>query len=105
MLGQGRWGKCYNPFHWEIIMLRQFLKRFFITLFLLGAIGAAIIVAFNVWLSNAYAARIYTSIDDLSHEETPRAGSRRSSANGCRAGWTMNRSSASASWICRGCVR
>ena len=45
--------------------MRKFFKRFIITLLLLGAIGAAIIVAFNAWLHAAYASRIYTSIDDL----------------------------------------
>ncbi len=52
--------------------MRKFLKRLFITLLLLGAIGAAIIIAFNVWLSNAYASRIYASIDDLPSDNTPR---------------------------------
>ena len=52
--------------------MRKFLKRFFITLFLLGAIGAAIIVAFNMWLSAAYANRIYTSIDDVPRDNRPR---------------------------------
>jgi SanA protein len=48
--------------------MRKFLKRFFITVFLLGAIGAAIVVAFNVWLSAAYASRIYQSITDLTDD-------------------------------------
>lgn len=52
--------------------MRKFFKRLLITLLLLGAIGAAIIVTFNVWLSNAYAARIYAAIDDLPHEDQPR---------------------------------
>lgn len=52
--------------------MRKFLKRFFITLFLLGAIGAAVVVAFNAWLHAVYADRVYASIDDL-----PRDGSRR----------------------------
>jgi len=51
--------------------MRKFLKRLLITLLILSAIGAAIIVAFNVWLSNAYAARIYESIDDLPGKDTP----------------------------------
>ena len=54
------------------LTMRKFLKRFFITLFLLGTIGVAIIVAFNVWLSAAYADRIYTSIADLPDEDQPR---------------------------------
>jgi len=54
------------------LTMRKFLKRFFITLFLLGAIGAAIIVAFNVWLSAAYASRVYASIDALPLEDAPR---------------------------------
>ncbi len=37
------------------LVMRKFFKRLFITLLLLGAIGAAIIVAFNVWLHAAYA--------------------------------------------------
>jgi len=45
--------------------MRKFLKRFFITLFLLGAIGAAIVVAVNAWLSATYASRIYQSSADL----------------------------------------
>ena len=49
--------------------MRKFFKRFSITLFLLGAIGAASVVAFNVWLSAAYASRIYTSIDDLPRDD------------------------------------
>jgi len=52
--------------------MRRFLKRFFITLFLLGAIGTAIIVAFNVWLSAAYADRIYAASDDLPRDDRPR---------------------------------
>jgi hypothetical protein len=36
--------------------MRKFLKRLFITLFLLGAIGTAIVAAFNVWLSATVAA-------------------------------------------------
>ena len=48
-----------------------------LTLLLLSAISAAISVALNVWLSNAYASRIYASIADLPGENTPRDGSRR----------------------------
>ncbi|HTP09444.1 MAG TPA: hypothetical protein VMP08_14415, partial [Anaerolineae bacterium] len=51
--------------------MRKFFKRLFITLLILGAISAAIIIAFNVWLSNAYASRIYKSIDDLPSDNTP----------------------------------
>ena len=54
------------------LLVRKFFKRLIITLFLLGAIGAAIVIAFNVWLSNAYASRIYASIDDLPHDNVPR---------------------------------
>jgi len=57
--------------------MRKFLKRLFITLLLLGAIGAAIVVAFNAWLHAAYASRIYASIDALPRDDTPRDGSRR----------------------------
>ncbi len=52
--------------------MRGFSKRLFITLFLLGAIGAAILIAFNVWLHAAYAKRIYASINDLPRGEQPR---------------------------------
>ena len=52
--------------------MRKFLKRFFITLFLFSAIGAALVVAFNAWLSAAYADRIYPSIDNLPNNESPR---------------------------------
>jgi SanA protein len=51
---------------------KRFFKHLLITLLLLGAIGTAIVVAFNAWLSAAYANRIYPSINDL-----PRDGSRR----------------------------
>ncbi len=57
--------------------IKIFFKRLFITLLILGAIGAAIIIAFNVWLSNAYAARIYKSVADLPDENTPPGGARR----------------------------
>jgi SanA protein len=57
--------------------MRKFFKRLIITLLLLGAIGAAIIVAFNVWLSNAYAARIYKSVEDLPRDDQRPGGSRR----------------------------
>ena len=49
--------------------MRKFFKRLIITLFLLGAVGAAIVIGFNVWLSRTYAARIYNSIDDLPHDD------------------------------------
>ncbi len=52
--------------------MRSFLNRLFITLFLLGAIGAAIVVIFNVWLHTAYANRIYASLDDLPRDDQPR---------------------------------
>ena len=55
-----------------MVFMRKYLKRLFITLFLLGAIGTAIVIAFNVWLNAAYAARIYASIDNLPTENTPR---------------------------------
>jgi SanA protein len=57
--------------------MHKFFKRLFITLFLLGVLGAAIIIAFNVWLNNAYAARIYASIDDLPGDDQRPGGSRR----------------------------
>jgi SanA protein len=52
--------------------MRRFFKRLFITLLLLGAIGAAILIAFNVWLHAAYAQRSYASISDLPRDEPPR---------------------------------
>ncbi len=52
--------------------MRKFFKRLIITLLLLGAIGAATVVIFNVWLHALYADHIYTSIDDLPHEDQPR---------------------------------
>jgi SanA protein len=52
--------------------MRKLFKRFFVTLFLLGAIGAAIIVAFNAWLHAAYTSRVYTSIDAVPRDDTPR---------------------------------
>ena len=52
--------------------MRRFFKRLFITLLLLGATSAAILIAFNVWLHAAYAKRIYTAIDDLPRDEQPR---------------------------------
>jgi SanA protein len=55
-----------------IIFLHKFLKRLFIALFLLGAIGAAIVVIFNAWLHARYANRIYASIDDLPRDDTAR---------------------------------
>jgi SanA protein len=55
-----------------IVFMRKFFKRLIITLLILGLIGAAIIVAFNVWLSNAFAARIYASIDAVPRADQPR---------------------------------
>ena len=52
--------------------MHKFLKRLLLTLFLLGAIGAAIIIAFNLWLHARYASRLYASIDDLPREDQPR---------------------------------
>ncbi|HSD84430.1 MAG TPA: ElyC/SanA/YdcF family protein [Anaerolineae bacterium] len=52
--------------------MRKFLKRLLLTLFLLGAIGAASIIAFNVWLHNAYAERVYASLDDVPLAAKPR---------------------------------
>ncbi len=52
--------------------MRGFFKRLFITLFLLGAIGTAILIAFNAWLHAAYAKRIYASVNDLPRGEQPR---------------------------------
>jgi SanA protein len=52
--------------------MRRFFKRLFITLLLLGAIGTAILIAFNVWLHAAYAQRSYASIADLPRDEQPR---------------------------------
>jgi SanA protein len=52
--------------------MRRFFKRLLITLFLLGAIGAASTVAFNALLHAAYANRIYASIDDLPRDDQTR---------------------------------
>ena len=52
--------------------MRKFFKRLFVTLFMLGAISAALLIAFNVWLHAAYAKRIYASINDLPRDEQPR---------------------------------
>lgn len=52
--------------------MRRFFKRLFVTLFLLGAVSTAILIAFNVWLHGAYANRVYASINDLPHDEQPR---------------------------------
>ncbi len=52
--------------------MRGFFKRLFITLVLLGAIGTAILIAFNVWLHAAYAKRIYASVSDLPRDGPPR---------------------------------
>jgi SanA protein len=52
--------------------MRRFFKRLCITLLLLGATGAAILIAFNVWLHAAYAQRSYVSINDLPRDEPPR---------------------------------
>lgn len=45
--------------------MRKFFKRLFITLFLLGAIGAATIIAFNLLTHATYAARMYPSAADV----------------------------------------
>jgi SanA protein len=55
-----------------IVFMRKFFKRLLITLFLLGAIGAATVVIVNVWLHATYANRIYASIDDLPRINQPR---------------------------------
>jgi SanA protein len=52
--------------------MRKVLKRLLLTLLILSAIGAAIIVAFNTWLHAAYANRMYASIDDIPIEDQPR---------------------------------
>ncbi len=57
--------------------MRRYLKRWLITLLLLGAISAAIVMAFNFWLHAAYASRLYTSIDEIPREDQPRDASRR----------------------------
>jgi SanA protein len=51
---------------------KRFFKRLFITLLILGAIGAALLVTFNVWIHAAYANRMYASIDDVPIEDQPR---------------------------------
>jgi SanA protein len=52
--------------------MRKFFKRLLITLFLLGAVGAAIVIALNVWIHNAYADRMYASVDDVPLADQPR---------------------------------
>jgi len=52
--------------------MRKFFKRLLITLLLLGAIGAAIIIAFNVWIHAAYGQRMFASVDDVPIEDQPR---------------------------------
>jgi SanA protein len=46
-------------------MLRKLLKRLFITLFLLGALGAITVIALNLLIHAACAARIYPSAADV----------------------------------------
>jgi SanA protein len=46
-------------------VLRKFLKRLLITLFLLGAIGAATVIVFNLIAHATYAARMYPSVADV----------------------------------------
>jgi SanA protein len=48
---------------------KRIFKRLLITMLLLGAVGTAIIIGFNVWLSNTYASRIYASIDELPRDD------------------------------------
>jgi SanA protein len=52
--------------------MRKFIKRFIITLLLLGAIGAATVVMFNAWLHALYADHIYTSLDTVPRSDQPR---------------------------------
>ncbi len=52
--------------------MRKFFKRLFMTLFLLGAIGAATVVIFNVWLHVIYGDHIYMAIDEVPHGDSPR---------------------------------
>jgi len=52
--------------------MRKLFKRLFLTLLLLGATGAAILIIFNVWIRAAYANRIYASIDALTRDESHR---------------------------------
>ncbi len=52
--------------------MRRYLKRWLITLLRLGAISAAIIIAFNVWIHAAYANRMYASVDVVPREDQPR---------------------------------
>ena len=53
-------------------MLRRLIKRLFITLFLLGAIGAITIIAFNLINHATYAARMYPSAADVPAEASRR---------------------------------
>ncbi len=45
--------------------MRKFLKRLFITLFLLGAIGTITVIAFNLITHATYASRMYPSAADV----------------------------------------
>ena len=55
-----------------MMIMRKFFKRLFTTLFLLGAIGTAISITFNLWLHATYADRRYASIDDVPSPDQPR---------------------------------
>ena len=52
-------------------MLRKLLERLLLTLFLLGATGAITVIAFDLLIHAAYAARIYPSAADV-HADVPR---------------------------------
>ncbi len=50
----------------------KFIKRLFVTLFLLGAIGSITVIAFNLITHATYASRMYANIDAVPIEDTPR---------------------------------
>lgn len=52
--------------------MRKFIKRLFVTLFLLGAIGSITVIAFNLITHATYASRMYANIDAVPLEDTPR---------------------------------
>lgn len=53
-------------------MLRRLIKRFFISLFLLGALGAITVIAFNLITHAAYASRMYVDAEAVPAETSRR---------------------------------
>jgi len=52
--------------------MRKFIKRLFLTFFLLGAIGTITVIAFNLITHATYASRMYANVDAVPREDTPR---------------------------------